>query len=340
MEYDLNVQQNLCAARLFLNLFNLSIEENENYNESSEIKIKDINNNYVGTIFFKDDDIIINACTSIGILKANYKKTKLWGLMDLELYESFLKWKHDIKYTIYGKSIISGDTQIGLHFDTNSNKYCALHSTIKYIDENSNKVVINIQDDGFSFCYTAKGVNFEEELTINPNKKIEANMYHSISEGQINKKEIFRYPYSDVKIINTEYKYDKKYISAFSRIIKNHDIIDSVYNCYYSLGEHYDKQDIIQKGVLMQKIDPTFKEKIQEIFLFFENDDLSFLNNLIDMSFDNYSEEERLALFGLKINKLLYYNNATNVLDAYLGTNGNSPFKNSKIKLLNNYVNN
>ena len=340
MEYDLNVQQNLCAARLFLNLFNLSIEENENYNESSEIKIKDINNNYVGTIFFINDNIIINACTSIGILKANYKKTKLWGLGDLELNESFLKWKHDIKYTIYGKSIISGDTQIGLHFDTNSYKYCALHSTIKYIDENSNKVVINIQDDGFNFCYNAKGVNFEEKLTINPNNEFEANMYHSIYKGQPNRDKFFRYPYSYVKKINTEYKYDKKYISAFSNIINNYNIIDREYNCYYSLGDHYDKQDIIQKGVLMQKIDPTFKEKIQEIFLFFENDDLSFLNNLIDMSFDNYSEEERLALFGLKINKLLYYNNATNVLDAYLGTNGNSPFKNSKIKLLNNNVNN
>ena len=64
-------------------------------------------------------------------------------MADLELNESFLKWKHDSKYTIYGKSIISGDTQIGLHFDTNSYKYCALHSTIKYIDENSNKVVIS-----------------------------------------------------------------------------------------------------------------------------------------------------------------------------------------------------
>ncbi len=55
---------------------------------------------------------------------------------------------------------------------------------------------------------------------------------------------------------------------------------------------------------------------------------------------DNYSEEDRLALFGLKINKIHYYNNATNVLDAYLRTNGNSPFKNSKIKLLFNNGNN
>jgi len=85
----------------------------------------------------------------------------------------------------------------------------------------------------------------------------------------------------------------------------------------------------------MQNIDPEFTKKIDDIRKSFIVNGVSLFDNLIDVSFSRYSDEEVKALFGIDRQKVNYQNGADNLVDAYYGIGNTNSFSlPSLVKLL------
>ena len=97
--------------------------------------------------------------------------------------------------------------------------------------------------------------------------------------------------------------------------------------------KYYDQEEVenykdkaIQIGHLMNQVDESFSKKIKEAIDLFKGKNISFLENLIDISLFHYSDEIKEALFGQPIKKMKYYNGENTLLAAYLDINGENPY--------------
>lgn len=165
----LTLEQNLSSARIFLNLFGLYLESNnDEINEFSKLKIVNSNNSQVGILYFENGIVHIQSVTSFGNLNANYEIAQFGGFQDLECGGAYVDWNHTIKFEVNGHMNFSGDIQLGVSMDTHFGNDCNLHSKIKYIDKDGKEVELKFMDDGKPFSYEANKGNFKEVLEINP----------------------------------------------------------------------------------------------------------------------------------------------------------------------------
>lgn len=114
----LTLEQNLCSARIFLNIFDLVLETNEEINEFTKLNIFDKNNNSVGILYFENGVVKIQSITSLGNLRANYDIAEFGGFQDLEYGGAFVQWNHVIKFQVEGNLNFNGGMQIGSSMDT------------------------------------------------------------------------------------------------------------------------------------------------------------------------------------------------------------------------------
>lgn len=324
----LTLNQNLCSARIFLNLFNLSLEEKEEVKHYDKLRIFNSENLEVGKVNFKDGIVNIECMTSLGRLNANYEISKFWGLNDLEVGGGLVEWVHNINFNVDGEQKFDGDIQIGASMDTDFGNRCRTHSIIRYIDKDNNNVVLKFMEDGKPFSYEAKKEGFREVLEIDPWCDYESYMYHIIRKGEYDK-EKSNWPYESLKFVWHNGDNDKNHLRTISQLIENYKYKEWKKELYEKSGT--DKEATIQKGLLMHKIDSDFVKKIEELINLFKKDNVSFFTNLIDVAFDKVSEEEIKALFGTNIKKITYYNGADNLLDAYFNTKRNSQFLPEKV---------
>lgn len=319
----LTLNQNLCSAKIFLNLFNLYLEEKEEVRHYDKLKIFNSENQEVGKLEFKDGIINIESLTSLGKLSANYEISKFWGLNDLEFGGGLVEWVHNINFNIDGEQKFDGDLQIDIVMDTDFGKYCRTHSIIRYIDKDNNNVVLKFMNDGKPFSYEAKRDDFREVLEVDPWSDFESYMYHIIRDGKYDK-EKSNWPYESLKFVWHNGDNDKNHLRTISQLIENYKYKEWKKELYKKSGT--DKEATIQKGLLMHKIDSDFSKKIEELINLFKKDNVSFFTNLINVTFDKVSEEEIKALFGTDIQKIVYYNGENNLLDAYFNTKRNNQF--------------
>lgn len=62
-------------------------------------------------------------------------------------------------------------------------------------------------------------------------------------------------------------------------------------------------ESLIQKGLLMQKLDNSLIEKINELRKLLSINNISLLDNLISICYDDYTNEELSALLGVERKK-------------------------------------
>lgn len=314
----LTLKQNLCSARIFLNTFGLFLENPEEINEFSKIKIFNTNNLEVGMLYFENGFVKIQSITSLGNLNANYEIATFGGFEDLECGGAFVDWAHVIQFQVDGKLNFCGDMQIGVSIDTHFGSNCRVHSKIKYVDENNNDVVLKFMDDGKPFSYEAKKEGFREVLEIDPWSNFESYMYHIISNGEYDYNN-YGFPNESIKFVWHNGNNDKNRLRTVAHIVENSQTIHWDQQLYESVGKNDSVESTIQKGLLMQKIDADFSKKLSELISLFKKDNVSFFENLIDITFNKVNEEERKALFGLDIERIKYHNGASNLLEAYFG---------------------
>ena len=107
MKNELSLKQNLCAARVFLNIFGFNLENIDNINSDIFIKIYNKENYEVGYLYFDADDIIIDANYARGYLRARYKKANVSSYKNsLNSKKIYQEWSHKINFSIFDSYII------------------------------------------------------------------------------------------------------------------------------------------------------------------------------------------------------------------------------------------
>lgn len=322
----LTLEQNLSSARIFLNLFGLYLESNnEEINEFSKIKILNSNNSQVGLLHFENGKVCIQSVTSFGNLNADYEIAQFGGFQDLECGGAYVDWNHTIKFEVKGQMSFSGDIQLGVSMDTHFGNHCRLHSKIKYTDNEGKEVELKFMDDGKPFSYEAKKDNFRETLEINPWNEFYSFMYHVIREGEYNK-DFHCFPNEKVKFIWHNGSDDRKHLRVVSATIENLEQTEYKSELYDRIMDDNSRESTIQKGLLMQQNDEDFSKKLLELKELFTKDNVSFFTNILDVAFNRVDEEERKALLGFELEKIKYYNGADNLLDVYFGLKENNKF--------------
>lgn len=321
----LTLKQNLCSARILLNIFGLILEEQEEINEFSKLKIFNQDNLEVGNVIFENGVVKIQSLTNLGNLEASYDIAKFSGFEDIECGGAFVQWAHNIKFQVDGNLNFSGDMQIGVNMDTTFGNNCRVHCKIKYLDASDNEVELKFMDDGKPFSYVAEKDHFREVLEIDPWSDFDSFMCHTIRNGEYDR-EKFCFPHEIVKCVWHNGSNDRNHLKTVSSVIKNSESVEYESQLYESVGKDDSVNSTIQKGLLMQQIDSDFSKKIVELINLFKKGNVSFFSNLIDVAFNKVSEEERKALFGVDIERMSYHNGADNLLDAYFGIKENNRF--------------
>lgn len=317
MEFNyLTLEQNLYTARIFLNIFGLTLEEKKEINHYDKLKIFGKENVEVGNIWFKDGVVNISSKTNFGDLTANYNIAKPWGFEDIECGGTFGEWHHDIGFKVNGDLCFDGYMQFVVSLDSDFGNNCRVHSKIQYVDHDNNQIVLTLFDDGKPFRYEINQNDYKEVLEIDPWDDYESYMYHWIRKGKYDSTKHCWFDES-IKYVWHNGANDKQHLKTVSNVIEKLKVIENDKKLYDIISENNSVKLTIQKGMLMQQIDSDFSKKIMELMSLFKKDDVSFLENLIDVSFAEVTAEEKEALFGTQIKKINYYNDKDNLLDAY-----------------------
>ena len=301
-EANLSLAQNLCAARLFLSMFDLLLEEKTIIDGDYKFGVlKD--NSLVGTVYVTEEMgrnnklkkcFKIDCQTSLGRLAASYDAIQVQAFKDDEEEGNFAIWTHQISYNIDGPRSFKGFTQIDIS-----------------IDSDKKKVKIRIQDGGFNFDYVASKDEFKETLQAEPYNIINGIdlklMYHSVQAGKCDDSfaPLGRYRDEKVYFLAHNGSSDKNHLRFGLYEVENYEMKRLLpASTILKLGDDSSRELAIQCGKLMHTYDPSFSEKIKEVISYFKVGDTSFLRNLLDISFHDSTDEERKAIFGFDILKL------------------------------------
>ena len=319
MEQDLTIEQNLCAAKLFLSMFDLLLEEKTIIDGDYKFRVlKD--NSLVGMVYVTEEIgqnkklkkfIKIDCQTSLGKLTASYEAISVQAMRDIEYEGSFAIWSHNINYNVDGPHSFNGSTQIDISIDTHYPNRFRVHTQLDYLDNEGKKVKLRIQEDTLTFSYIAKKDEFKEVLEAEPYNIINGFdfnlMYHSIQDGKINENvgALGRFRDEMLCFIGHNGMNDKNHLKFVHLEVEDYEMKHFIQeNTILKLGADASSELAIQCGMLMHESDPSFSKKIKDIISYFKVGDVSFLRNLLDISFHDTTDEERRAIFGFDILKL------------------------------------
>lgn len=317
----LSLEQNLCGAKIFLNMFNLKIEEKDIVYHYDRLKIYDKNEKNVGEVYFNNGFVYIKANTLYGKLNASYEIGKFYQMQDIETDNGlYSDWNHNINFKLGNK--IKGDLQMHAVVDTTFGINFRTHTILKYKDKEGKNVELLFMRDGKAFSYTATKDDFLEELKINPWNDFEPFLCHTVRSGEYSSE---KSAFENQRLFFVWHNGcdDRKTLRTVSRVVDNYEYLVEKETLTEGNSNTFSKDAVIEKAKLMHKIDDTFANKINDIIKDFKTDDCSLIESLISFSFDKFSQEEINTLFGLEIKKANYYNGTNNIIDAYFDVDNN-----------------
>lgn len=326
----LTLEQNICSARVFLNVFGLILENQDNINEFSKLKIFNTKGEEVGILCFKDGKINVTANSNFGKLNAYYDVASVWGFNDIECGGVFAQWNNNIYFDVSSEDKLNfkGNIQIGCSMDSDFGIRCNTHSIVEY-KQSENQVALKFMMDGSEFKYEINGKNEREIIDVSICNTLSNFMHHYIIKGEYDYDK-HAFPYRKSARIKTKSFDENNILEALSFAEEYGELLSYSENYIPMIGKNQTEESTIQKGLLMQQIDPDFVKKIEEIKNTFISDDVSLFENLIDISFSSYSDEEVIALFGFEREKVNYQNGADNLVDAYYGIGEDNKFLSPK----------
>lgn len=323
----LNLAQNTCAARIFLNTFGFTIENVNDVSESSKIKVFDKEMNVAGKLYFDNGKVMIEAGYDNGILEANYDIPKMSDIIDRDCGNAlFSEWKSVIKFKAKNidKLKLSGEFLIDCTVDSEFGIKCKCHPLIKCEVPKKGEATLKILRDFSVFELNIQSGECEEKIRIRPSDYMNGFLIHKITIGEYNK-EIHDYPYKKYAGIFCESK-SKDKLHVFLIEKKDTDII-SYHNEWLPITEEKEYwKGVIQKGLLMQNLDPEMYERLQQLRQILTFWHISLLDNLISVCYDRYTDEALEALLGMKRIKMNYQDGADNLKESYFSLGKESRF--------------
>ena len=274
------------------------------------------------------NEVIIKAETEIGTLNASYELTNVSKSYDNALPGKNLYWRDNIQFQILNNHIFNGTMVMGINLDSYLSSKCVITTTLNYNDVDGGNVSIEI--DSHRFKYNTQNDYLTEYITISPFNRDGPYMTHKIVEKD---KDNYNTPNSSaerIRLIWKGLKENEGKLMTLDFLEKNDKEIIRDYKYYDREEVENYKDSAIQIGHLMNQVDESFSKKIKEAIDLFKGKNISFLENLIDISLFHYSDEIKEALFGQPINKINYYNGENTTLAAYLDINGENPYNISK----------
>lgn len=340
----LTPEQSICAARVFLNTFGLTLEECEDYDEYSKIKIFNSNNQKVGELFFNNGQVLMNAHSNLGLLNASYDIPQVTGFIDYEDHNAlFAEWKTDIKYEIKQSEKVKMDGSFLLNcaMDSEFGINCNCHPLLRINFDDKGTVTLKMLRDGSTFKLEIVAGDNYEVIDVSPWDWLNGFLLHDIRNGKYDE-EKHAYPYRRYAGIfnGAERGENKDKLHLFLSEEEYEEQLNFHNELIPKVGDENGKEASIQKGMLMQRLDPDMYKRINELGKGLLRDDVSLLDNFISVCYDSYTDEEIKALLGLNRVRMQYQDNADSLINSYFGIGRKKLFFISRItKEINKIIN-
>ena len=319
----LTYEQNLRAAIVFLNMFNLTIEEKENLCYSSDLKIISSDSEVLGKIHLEEEKIIINTQTDLGLLEASYQTINASRSFDVEYQATHTSWNFDINYTIHKNNDekFTGLFYVDIVADTQFGTHCICRPILDYIIKDKKVMSLKFQLDGSTFKAEFWDDDFYEVINFMPFDSLNGYIIHDIKEG---KYENSCYPYRKYSGIFSFSELEKNKFKAFSITYEYGNISDNKVIPYekenYKEGSWSDSREtIMQFGNTMQEFNPSTYDKIKKIKALLTEKNTSLLDYFINVSLGSFNDEEIKALLGIERKPLEYKGKVKELKQIYFG---------------------
>lgn len=302
MYKDIDIKYNLASIKVFLNVFDLTLEEKEvSINDHLNIFMKD---NSVGQVKFKEEKIEIESLSKYGVIEGGVNYADCFRLQDIESLMMngkmglYANWNNtfDFKVNFFNGSVLRGNIKLDIKIDNEFGNHVFPHIKLKYIDyEKEYDIRINV--DSYPFKFIEKRKNFREEILYNLFNSYGNDPYIEHIKRDEFSNGIDTCDYYESNFVSKNEK-DNKFTSI--RKFNNRCIH---YDCreFSRITEDDDTKEILNKIKFMSQNDPTMYERIHRLMEEFSIDGSSFMEKILILGFENYNNEEVQALF--KINK-------------------------------------
>lgn len=324
IEKYLTLEQNTCAARIFLNTFGLTLENVSDINEFSKIKIFDKAMNEVGILRFDNGKVIMSANYNNSILDASFDIAKMSGFVDPECksddYALFGQWSSKIVFQVQKQDRIklSGEFLIGSSADSEFGVSCLCHPLINCDVAGKGNITLKILRNGSTFGLKVTSGSYNETIDIMPYDDMNGFIRHVISNGEYDPKK-YQHEYRKYMGVFPAEKGDEDKLQVFLSETEWDNQISFRNEFPLKAGDDNSETLIIQKGMLMQDLDPGMFKRIKEIREVLSIGDVSLLDNLVSVCYDSYTDEELSALLGLNRQRMSYQNGTDSLVKSYYG---------------------
>ncbi len=328
--YKLNLRECIPAAKIFLNIFGLTLDENNN------IKCND---KVVGDLYVVDDTVLMRANYNDATLEASFDIPEANGFVDTESNNAlFGEWRFPIKFESNCNNInYKGNMLFACTADSEYGLKCQLHPNIDIQLSENCKINLKMMED-FSFLrLDIEKPDYYETINISPWTFASSFLRHQIIDGKEIRSYVHPYNFQAGVFPGAEVGELKDKLHVFLSEVVN-DNEEEKYLSFHNEflpreGEPESKEALIQKGFLMQKLDKSMYEKIKGLNELMNIGNVSILDNLVSTCYCGFSDEEVIALLGFERQKMNYQDPANNLLEAYFNKD---VLANEKIKRFKN----
>ena len=290
MEKIFDIKYNIPAIKAFLNIFDLTLEDKDEVVTGDILKVIG-DNEKVGVVKFNNNDIEVKALSKYGIVKAQtgyanvFKNVKALGLY------AFLF--NDFTFSLDNK--ITGDLNFGVKLDNEFGNRANLHTKLKIQDEKK-KYTIKFQEEGYNLYYLEENKDYQEQIIYDLfDSFTHSYIHHSITKNILDNSIVKNY-YESAFIGKG---YDNKENNTVVNVKKiNNELVDKKYLEFPKKGLDDEEVEIINKGEVFASISPNTQVKIKSLI-----EEFPFLEKIFIYSFNNFSNKEIHALFGLNKDK-------------------------------------
>lgn len=298
MEKKFDIKYNIPAIKAFLNIFDLTLEDKE------EVLIGDIlkvigDNEEVGVVKFDYGEIKVKARSKYGIVKAQTGYADAFSLTDMESLDSigmvglYLSWFNNFMFSLDNK--ITGDLNFSVKLDNEFGNRANLHAKLKMQDENK-KYIMKFQEEGYNLHYLEEGKDYQEKIIYDLFDSLNHSyIHHSITKNILDN-DIVKKHYEGAFI---EKGYDNKENNTAVNVKEiDNKLVDKKYLEFPKKGLDDEEVEVINKGEVFTSISLNTKDKIKSLI-----EKFTFLEKIFIYSFNNFSNKEIYALFGLNKDK-------------------------------------